>query len=130
MYWNFKRKLNKWNLVTNYNFTEFWPIVFFSPLVFSSYLPSYFTKFNIQGQFWTQNYMRIPKLVLLLIFEQILMEKIRFNVTEGEICFATLYICFWDIGIGTVKTKPTSLTIFPLLILEKPSVPTQWRELI
>ena len=38
-----------------------------------------------------QNYMRIPKLVLLLVYEQILMEKIRFKVTEGEICFAALY---------------------------------------
>ena len=64
---------------------------FYLPLVFSSYLPSNFTKFDIQGQFWMQNYMRIPKLVLLFVFEQILMEKIRFKVTEGEICFATLY---------------------------------------
>ena len=53
------------NRIKKYNFTEFWPTVFSLPLVFSSYLPSYFTKFNIQGQFWTQNYMRIPKLVLL-----------------------------------------------------------------
>ena len=68
------------------------------PLVFSSYLPSYFTKFNIQGQFWTQNYMRIPKLVLLLIFEQILMEKIRFKVIEGEIRSATLYFKIFPIS--------------------------------
>ena len=74
--------------------TEFWPTVFSLPLVFSSYLPSYFTKFNIQGQFWTQNYMRISKLVLLFVFEQILIEKIRFKVTEREICFATLYNVF------------------------------------
>ena len=83
---------SQWNLVKKYNFTEFWPTVFSLPLVFSSYLPSYFTKFNIQGQFWTQNYMRISKLVLLFVFEQILIEKIRFKFTEGEICFATLYI--------------------------------------
>ena len=38
-----------------------------------------------------QNFMRSSKLVLHLRFEQILMEKIRFKVTEGEICFATLY---------------------------------------
>ena len=31
-------------------------------------------------------------LVLLLRFEQKLMEKIEFKVREGEICFATLYL--------------------------------------
>ena len=35
--------------------------------------------------------MRNSKLLLLLRFEQELMEKIRFKVTEGEICSSTLY---------------------------------------
>ena len=35
--------------------------------------------------------MRISKLVLLLGFEQILMEKITFKVRGGEIRFSTLY---------------------------------------
>ena len=30
-------------------------------------------------------------MVLLLLFEQELIEKIRFEVTEGEICWDTLY---------------------------------------
>ena len=33
-------------------------------------------------------------MVLLLLFEQELIEKIRFEVTEGEICWDTLYIIY------------------------------------
>ena len=43
--------------------------------------------------------MRISKLVLLLGFEQILMEKITFKVRGGEIRFATLYLVSFEIVI-------------------------------
>ena len=53
-----------------------------------------------------QNSLRISKLVLLLRFDQKLIEKIEFKVTEGEIRCSTLYIhsaiLAVDAGIGSI----------------------------
>ena len=55
--------------------------------------------------------MRISKLVLLFVFEQILIEKIRFKVTEGEICFATLYISVMKAEIYIVDSYYSDIPI-------------------
>ena len=59
-----------------------------------SLLPSYFIKFDFQGQFLTQNYTSCPILSLELRFDQIFIEKLMFLYRVQNSCSLTVYHLF------------------------------------
>ena len=65
------------------------------PCIFSlkpSELPSIFTKFNFQGQFWMQNCLSCSKLSLELRFGQVMIEKLRSKHRVQNSVFLTVCI--------------------------------------